>query len=64
MRRHRTPPANDPLSRQRTADLIRQLRDLERDVRRLKGTIESAKEKALTEHADQVHPERSRSRSR
>ena len=62
MGRNRASVANDPLSRQRTADLIRKLRGLERDVRRLKTSIESAKEKTLTEHADHVHPERRRSR--
>ena len=62
MGRQRASVANDPLSRQRTADLIRKLRELERDVRRLKVSIESAKEKTLTEHADQVHPERRRPR--
>jgi hypothetical protein len=62
MARHRASVANDPLSRQRTADLIRKLRGLERDVRRLKTTIDSAKEKTLTEHAEQLRPERRRSR--
>ena len=56
--------ANSSLSRERTARLLRRLRELSHQVRMLKAKVEAAEQQTLSEHAENVHPERARTRSR
>jgi hypothetical protein len=54
--------ASNPLSRKRTADLIKKLRSLTKASRMLKAKIGAAAENDEKSHRMRVHPERRKSR--
>jgi hypothetical protein len=63
MARRASPSVQPPnLSRQRTEQLLDDLRGAGVDARRLKVRIQKAQRETLERHAKKVRPERSRSR--
>ena len=52
------------LGRERTARLLKRLRELSHQVRMLKAKVEAAEQQTLSEHARSVNPERARTRTR